>query len=104
VSNSPRPNPPPGQGAVPSLIERYLDRADETRQPKISLDPAICQPLVEQGGVEPIREADEVRFIDLVQHRRGRSLDDFVFESVDGPDSAPYSMGLGEDAEGDGSW
>jgi hypothetical protein len=34
-------------------------------------------------GSKPIREPEEIRLVDLVQHRRHRSLDDLVFEGGD---------------------
>src|SRR5207253_4754843 len=38
---------------------------------------------------EPIREAEKIRFVDRVQHRYRRALDDFVFQRPDSERSLP---------------
>jgi hypothetical protein len=35
------------------------------------------------SGSEPIREADEVAFVDSIEHHDGRALDDLILERGD---------------------
>ena len=44
---------------------------------------------------EPVREAEEVRFVDGVQHLDRRTLDDLVFQRRDSERSLP-PVGLGD--------
>ena len=52
---------------------------------KVGADPDYQRVVLAAFGPEPVRESKKVFFVDRVQHRGSRSLDNFVFEGGDTP-------------------